>query len=218
MKNEVSAYLHAEENRHIFALRVARIATLTALGVTEENYYSRLLARQNDWLTCLINAGDESITYDLRLISRPHPNIYTRGKLELVVMCRLEGVSKEKAQEFATNLQQLCSASFEDEYEFELVGEASELELLRCPFKVNALTEITRRAERVTLDTLRSGATKSPPGFIAGRAELETELVAKPSGDAGDSEGRSVYHIYPYLMNAAPPMLLLPAPLTPAST
>lgn len=39
------AYLEPNKNGFLCGLRVARVATLTALGVTDENYQARLLAR-----------------------------------------------------------------------------------------------------------------------------------------------------------------------------
>jgi hypothetical protein len=201
MKTATPLYIYEDEEGCIFALRVARVATMTALGITDEHYYERLLARQNDWLTCLINAGDENVTYDLRYISQPHPEIYTRGQLKVVLMCRLKGVTGEQAREFAFDLHRLCAASFEDEYEFELVSEPTELAVLRCPFPIKALTEITRRAEMMTLDTLRRVAPKSSPGFKAANEEYTIDTDA--------SKERNIYHLYSYLLNNAPPILLL---------
>ena len=53
------AYIYSDGELHLFAITLQRIATLTAPGSGESNYTGQLLARQMDWLTCLINLGDE---------------------------------------------------------------------------------------------------------------------------------------------------------------
>ena len=79
MNNEVPDNRRARATSHLFAIRLQRLATLTALGFRGEEYYGRLLARQVDWLTTLINSQDERFTYDLRMICAPDRELYTRG-------------------------------------------------------------------------------------------------------------------------------------------
>jgi hypothetical protein len=197
------------ENAHrVFALRLARVATLTALGVSDKHYGERLLARQIDWVTCLVNAGMENLTFDLRLICEPNAADFMRGRLEIALLCRLKESDETVAGEFARGLKSLCEAYFENEYEFELVTDARELERLRAPFEIGALAEIMRRAEYLTLDTLQRSEKKRAPGFISrkqAKAEVEcgSLLSLASAPDALFSDARRVYHIYPFLFNAA---------------
>jgi hypothetical protein len=119
MGHSIPTHVHTAGDRHILALRVARLATLTALGFQGEQYASQFLARQMDWLTCLINARDERLTYDLRIISLPRPELYVRGQLTVALLCRMDGVTALQAKEYALELLHLCEAFFED------VGEAA---------------------------------------------------------------------------------------------
>jgi len=59
MTNKPEFHIHAENDCHIFAVKFERITLATALSRLGENYYALLLQRQTDWLTCLINVGDE---------------------------------------------------------------------------------------------------------------------------------------------------------------
>lgn len=189
-----SAYIHTIEDRSYFAIRLERLATLTALGPRPESYPAQLLARQVDWLTCLINAKDEQVTFDLRFISRPDPALYVRGRLAIGLLCRLDGVSVAQAQARAHEMLRLCEAFFEDEYEFKLVAEQEEFESLRNPFTPRVFSELTRRTEIANLDTLRSGT--SSLGFTP-RAKTSARRSHK-----------RIYHIYPYVGGNAPLALL----------
>ena len=140
--NKIPACLHSDSNYHIFALRIEKVATLTGLGARDEQYYSRLFARQINWLTCLINSRDERLTYELRFISAPNTEFYARGKITIALLCGLEDCTTQAAQSYALELLRLCEAFFDDEYEFALITQASDLNFLRIPFQINSVVEI----------------------------------------------------------------------------
>ena len=196
MARTASVYIRSDGNRRLFAIRVEQVATLTALGFQDENYHARLLQRQIDWLTCLINSRDERLTYDLRIISVPQPELYARGQLTIALFCCLEGFTQAQAQDWAIERLRLCETFFEDEYEFALVSSSEELDRLLRPFDIGAAAEITRRTELSALDTLPHGPRKMPAGF----ARLPALLPA-------ESEKR-VYHVYPYILNSGQPLRL----------
>lgn len=178
-------------NEEIFALRLNRGSTLTALGVEGEGYYERLLLREIDWLTCLINSADERVTYDLRLFCAPHPKLYIQGQIGLALLCRIENASAEEARGRAEELLRLCEAFFEDEYEFELVAREEELQQLRRPFVIGDVAEIIRRTEHTALDTLWTFPPKAPMGFGNHSA-------------SASSNDHWVYYVYPYTLVQVP--------------
>lgn len=188
----------SENGRYVFALRLARVATLTALGVNDEYYIERLLARQSDWMTCLVNSGAENVTFDLRLICEPNAGDFMRGRLQIALLCRL----KEKVEGFAFELKSLCEAFFENEYEFELVSDTAQLERLKNPFKIKSLAEIMRRADYLTLDTLRRDEKKDAPGFISKKRAKISDDSTSATPETLFADKRRVYHIYPFLLNA----------------
>jgi hypothetical protein len=184
-----SAYVHRDGERHVFAIRVKRIATLTALGLRDEQYQARLLARHIDWLTCLINLRDERVAYDMRLISAPCPELYVPGRIEMALLCRVEQATEEHSRDCALDLLRLCESFFEDEYELALVSRGDEIARLLQPFPIRALAETNRRVELARLDTLQAGTRKMKPGFTS------------PSLQQSHESDRRVYHIYPFIPN-----------------
>jgi hypothetical protein len=194
-------------DRNLFAISLSSISTLTALGPRGEHYETELLGRQIDWLTCLINSRDEQATYDLRIISQPHHPLFSRGKLDVVLLCSIGRSTEDQADSRAQELIRLCEAFFEDEYEFSPVSDAGYLEKVRLPFEIGGMAEIARRSELAALDALSGRTRKLPAGF--------NPRDASPTEHAR----RSVYHIYPYIPNPVPLdrlcrlMLMQPAPL-----
>ncbi|MCA1626378.1 MAG: hypothetical protein LC742_00195 [Acidobacteria bacterium] len=184
-----SPYIHAEGDDCTFAVRLTRAATLTALNARGDDYFEQLFARQIDWLTCLVNSRDERFTYDLRFYSRPHPELYVRGRLDIALLCRMKEATVAQAEDRARQLLRLCRAYFEDEYEFEPAANAPELDALRRPFPVRAAMEVTRRFETLTLDTLRHAPRRLAPGFVA----------CVPAPPAPPESG--IFYVYPYLLS-----------------
>lgn len=203
MSDSAVAFINADKNSHILALSVRRLATISALGEVDEHFYERLFSRQIDWLTCLINSRDERLSYDLRIITNPDPDLYQRGRLTIALLCRTQGFTKDQAHSHTHELLHLCEAFFEDEYEFELVSDAAELDWLRQPFNIEAATEITRRAEMTGLDTLRNEFVKPPLGFTPQNA-----AKAEPAGTIAVNLQNRVYHVYPFFPNMEPPTRL----------
>lgn len=222
MNTDPSTPDHHTRARRTFALRINRVATLTALGVTDKDYHARLLSRQCDWLACLINPADENVTYDLRIISEPNAHNFLRGRLTVALLCSLDNATPTQARDFASDLKSLCEAFFDDEYEFELISEAAAVEQLRKPFAVRAFAEIARRAASLPLDTLQSQRNKRL-GFLQEHTDPRPEKVevkvrgasAATVPDPSSQEftapstikpapERRVFHIFPYLLNTAP--------------
>jgi DNA helicase HerA-like ATPase len=193
MNKLASAYLHTGSNYYAFAINLQRITTLTALGWQDEKYLQNLMTRQVRWLSCLINAGDERVTYDLRFLCTPDPDFYLRGKMTIALLCRVEGFTEAQTQDFAYEALRLCEAFFDDEYEFSLITRALEFDQLLTPFSIKSAAEISRRSERLPLDTLPVQASKPALGFPG----ASTRSVADSS--------RYVYHVSPYLKNAESP-------------
>lgn len=201
MSDPETIHIEADGAGQLFALQMKRMATLTAIGGVGENYYGQLLARQADWLTCLINSRDERLIYELRLTSEPHTESYLRGRLTVALLCRMDEASETEAREYAVELLRLCEAFFDDEYEFALIESSDELARIRQPFAARAAAELLRRAEWSALDTLRGQMRRRAPGFAAAPHD---EQPAAP-----ETEESRVLHVYPYLLNSSSPVRLL---------
>jgi hypothetical protein len=187
--------------------RIRSFVTLEALGKLEADYPARFLRRQQDMLGCLIGPGDNRHTYDLRIISRPDREIYTKGRIEVVLLCRMDGFSVEQAEIHGGQLFDLLRSSF-PEYDFGLVPAGDIPDLLE-PFKIRHFARIFRRFGWNSLESV--GGTDIRPhalGFIGARASATAE-----------EEPSSVFHIYPYIPaigtfhNLFHFMLLQPDPL-----
>jgi hypothetical protein len=48
------------------------ILSLTSLRKEPKEYYQKIVERQADFVTCLVNSQNERVTYDLRVISQPN--------------------------------------------------------------------------------------------------------------------------------------------------
>lgn len=193
--------------RHYLAFRLRYIRTLTALGVQMDQYSSDYYRRQVEFLSSLVNPRDERLTYDLRFLSQPDPIVSTRGRITVVLLCRMDGFGARDAHGHARDLLHLLEALF-DEYGFELAG-AREVRRHLKPFPLRHLVTITRRAELQRLDTLRSSRPRARPGFTA--AEAANPEPAFPPD--------AVFHLFPHLPpstsfnNFFKLLLLHPAPV-----
>ncbi|CAN5531103.1 hypothetical protein BH10ACI1_BH10ACI1_31480 [soil metagenome] len=148
------------------------------------------MQRQIDWLTCLINAGDEKIIYDLRIIGEPRPENFTEGVLHIGLLCRMNGVSKRTARLYALELLRLCQTYFEDEYEFSAVEDEKELNFFRLPFEIKDAFQVMRRSEIAQLDLLFNSA-KPQMGFKAKNVSRKSE-----------KENR-IFHVHPFTISNA---------------
>ncbi len=179
------------EECHYFVCRLQHILTLSVLGVQEEPYTTDLHRRQTRFLSCLINHGDERLTYDLRYVSCPDTAIPSRGRVEVALLCRMDGVTSEEAQQYAHHLSNLLKAHLE-EFGFEL-ADRREVRSLLSPFPVNHFQVVMRRGGLARLDSLQSGRRSLPLGFTATAApEAKSEVPAD-----------AIFHVFPYLPTSA---------------
>src|SRR5437773_1470288 len=95
----------------IFGIELTRMAALRTLAARDDRYMAELLARQIDWLACVINAHDENVTFDLRIVSLPCPDLYTRGRMRIALLCRINDSSDMEVRDRALQLLRLCESS-----------------------------------------------------------------------------------------------------------
>lgn len=196
----------SHDDRHYFACELTSLVTLSVLGLEETQYLPAHRQHHVDFLTCLINPSDARYTYDLRIISDPDPEVYTRGRLTVAILGRIDGGGAEAAAVHARQFLRLLASSF-DEYEFEL-AEPDRVSHLLAPFEITGLAAITRRSTRATLDTLiRREAKAKPRGFT------------NPGTPSYGPVAPDILHIFPYIPTSRPfdgfckLLLLEPAPI-----
>ncbi len=198
--------IHSAGSYEYFACRLEEILALEALSVPEQEYPKAHGRRHAELLTCLTNARDERLTYDLRIIAHPNPSHLNRGRLTIALLCRLDGFSPSGATRHAHNVLHLLQSLF-DEYRLSLAP-ADEIPNLLEPFPNQYLSAITRRAGPERLDTLKIGTHPKRVGFI--QDEATCPVVPAPT---------TVFHLFPFVPTGAPfltvfrQLLLGPAPV-----
>lgn len=146
-------YVHTTaRGAKFFGCGLRRFLTLGALGHTDQNYHIAFFRRQVEFLSCLINSGDDRCTYDLRTISYPDPKLHTRGRIEAAVLCRLVDTNDVEAERLAQSFYRFLGASFE-EYDFDPVP-AAEIPALLAPFPPRHNASIGRRSGWMSLETM----------------------------------------------------------------
>lgn len=179
------------DSRHYVACRLERLLTLPALGVPLDDYAEGLRRRQVELLGCLTSPGDERFTYDLRLCSNPDPALYTRGRITIALLCRIDEASAEEAVEHGHSLLHLIESRF-PEYEF-VLADAAEVERLLDPFPVVHAVAVVRRVTCEPLSTLRR----------APRRPRRVGFTSEPE-PAEEQAGASVFHVAPFVPTGAP--------------
>jgi len=164
---------------------------LGALGLKEDDlprYHAASRRRHAELLNGLTNLKDERLTYDLRLISFPDTERYTRGRIDIALLCRLDDAGAAEAEAHAHHLLGLLDALFE-EYEFRMMA-AREIENFLHSFDGRHSVQIMRRAELARLDTLQSGE----------RATRPLGFTPPPSPAPSERRGSgTILHVYPFL-------------------
>jgi len=179
--------------RHYFACHLKHLLSLTALGVKEERfvdgYPADLRKRQMEFLSCLISLRDERFTYEIRIISSPDVSLYTRGRITVAILCRMDDLNPQEAVRCANEFFRLLEALL-NEYEFE-ISTKEQIKALLSPFAVGYSASITRRCASEDLDTIQSGERRQRQiGFPTG---------SKLHSGADSSTDRAIFHVYPYL-------------------
>ena len=180
---------------HYFAISIQRILTLTAFGQAPDKYVADIVPRHTEFLNCLMNSCDERTTYDLRLICTPDPELYTRGRITVSLICRITDVTAAEAALHAANLVHLVAALFE-EYAVELVAGADVSNLLD-PFPIKHVVSIRRRAGWERLDTLVSHPRFDRLGFASTDSPSPIMPASVRPPDA-------VFHVFPFVPTFAP--------------
>jgi energy-coupling factor transporter ATP-binding protein EcfA2 len=152
MKSAPSSFVCNESGDKAFiAFRLRNLIALAALGVKEIDYSLDYQKKSIIFLNNLLNIGDENITYDIRLISAPDPRFYSRGEIEIVLLCRMDACRPTEIGQRAIKILDLLRASF-DEYEFSAVS-GEEIPRLLHPFELDYIVSIVRRCSNAPLDS-----------------------------------------------------------------
>src|SRR5437667_7887427 len=80
----------AEPKRHYVGCHLKSVASLRLVSDEPERYALDFRRRRVQFLTSLINPGDERSVYDLRLIAYPDEKVRPRGHISLAVLCRVD--------------------------------------------------------------------------------------------------------------------------------
>jgi hypothetical protein len=187
------------DGHRYFAIRLARIASLRALGWDPDAYGERYRRQMVELARWVVNPGDERFAYELRLVSHPEPDRYTAGRIDVALLCRLTGLTASQATIHADTVLTKLSADM-GEYEFERVPRAAVAALL-APFPVEHLVKVRRRLSRERLDTLRPGdRTRRNGAFGFARPRQE----APSAGRAPDRDRSTVVHTFDFRPDYGP--------------
>ena len=172
----------------IVGCRAVRSVAANALGADAQGYREDLIRRQIEFVSSLVDPHDERVTYDLRLIAEPDPEgVFTRGRLTLAVLCRVDGATRQEAEALGGDLYRLIESHF-DEFDFERL-EAQAIPGLLRPFDLHHGVAIARRAAWLRLDSMENFRVSRPiQGFAQG----------PPPSPVEAGSGR-VYHTSPFV-------------------
>ncbi len=157
-----------------------------------QKYHSDLTRRHAEFITSLIDCKDERLTYEIRIVSKPDAALYTRGRIILAMICRMECHDDQAVTSHARGLLNFLTSYF-PEYEFRLASRAALARLL-SPFSPNYGVSIVRRTAMAALDTLKEG--KHRPRRVGFRVQDEP-------AQQHSLEGTKVFHVFPFI---PPPM------------
>ncbi|MCX8015142.1 MAG: DUF87 domain-containing protein, partial [candidate division WOR-3 bacterium] len=137
---------------------------------------------------------DERFCYDLRIITKPDLNLYTRGTISIYLLGRIANTNKITALAHILNLSDLLRSLFL-EYNFELVN-SQEIPKVLSPFPINHLAAITRRIGIERLDSLRRSNNCLRLGFINDQPATSNQKSATNSD--------TILHIFPFIPTQNP--------------
>ncbi|MDP2209734.1 MAG: type IV secretion system DNA-binding domain-containing protein [Bacteroidota bacterium] len=176
-------YIHKFGDSFYFCCELSYMISRSTLEIPAEKYTQLHFHHQIDFLNCLINPLDDKIIYDMRIISQPDPLLYTRGRIVIGIVCRMIESSDEKAARYAKQLLNMIDSTFE-EHKFRL-ADSEKIQFYLNPFKVKYSTEIKRRCDILSLDSLKQK--KQRMGF----SSVDNQKKNKKLQD-------SITYIYPY--------------------
>jgi len=190
--NPSTTNVHSTPSAHYAALELQHVVGLMTLTGKPDEFLLEFHDRQVDFISSLINTNDERLTVDLRIISYPDRELYTRGHIRVALLCKMENTTAEETAEVAEHIRLYLEAHF-PEYSVSYVP-AGEIEKLLEPFPIQAGVEITRRCEHVRLDTLRNDPrTRRTIGF---RSEPPASLPRI-------AQTQNIIHIAPFIVTQA---------------
>lgn len=146
--------MYSTGSTHYAALELQHVVSLSAVTQAPEGFLGELYDRQVDLVALLMHVGDERTTVELRTISYPDEDLPTRGRIRLVLLCKRDGADPADVEDLTANVLKYLQAHF-PEYRFSAVA-AHDIKHILSPFEIRSGVEITRRCERVRLDTLRN--------------------------------------------------------------
>ncbi len=186
-----SFVLSHSESLQYFAFGLEALLSRSAVGGSQEEYQADFRCRHFAFLNSLLNSGDEANTYEIRIISNPHADLYTRGRISIAFLCRMDECSVIEADCFRSQTGHLLNATY-PEFEFRVLPNEEISATLR-PFEVKELVEIRRRLGHEPLDSLAGTNPSRKIGF-SGKAEAVRNRGASKAVPAG-----SVLHLYPFV-------------------
>lgn len=142
----------------------------------QDEAVARWLARQMDFINALY-MPEGTRTFAVRFITRPRAEMFSAGRVDVVLLGKTRGMTKTGATEAAQTLCReataLLSGAMPD-YQWAVVTERAAFESLWMPFALETahVCELRRREELVSLESLRSR-----PSLGRGR----TDTVLSPS-------------------------------------
>lgn len=183
--------IRARHAPHFSAWRVHRYVSLPALGFDPADYASVYLRRQADLLTGPLAAAGADSTFELRFCSVPDPAEPARGRIETMLLCRIDGAASGDARRRANAIGRMLHASL-PEIEFERVPSAGRQAVL-APFRAESLIAIRRRC---TLESLTTSAEPLPQrhaGFLVNGARQK-----RPEATAAAPAYPQILHVFPW--------------------
>ena len=191
MKPYIHTFQREDRWSGVFALRMESCPAERPGRETEADSLKRHLCRQMDFINTLFHTQPPR-TYALRIITQPHPTIFSAGEITLALLCRAEAPDQDSARSHAAALARelvtLLGGAMPD-HQWAMLQDAAAFTALWEPFPASRtqIQEIRRREAYFNLETCRP------------RTKLGFGPEGTPPATADDSS--SVYFVQQFLPN-----------------
>ena len=114
MLNSKQTAVLSRNGDYYFGFMLKCIVSPKLFGVTIEKYSAELHSHQIDLLNCLIRQNSDKMIFEIRIISKPDPENYARGKIIVGLLCKSKNSKINQAVEYASHLYVMLKSYFLD--------------------------------------------------------------------------------------------------------
>ena len=172
----------------VFAIKLDSIAAERRGMKGDDDFLLRWLKQQMDFINTLF-CPEPSRVFAVRCAVTPNPALFSAGRVEIALLCKVQGgaqgLAKKNAELLCAEMVGLLAGAMPN-YGWAVLTEASAFQAVWQPFdfKVAHIAEIRRREDLVRIETMR-------PRPSLGRGRVPAEPIEKPEN--------AIFFVHPFL-------------------